>query len=52
MEHTRHTFLKISGLDFAELHRRGLDVVMVRCELDYWYPLRSGSNECRFELSR
>ena len=52
LEHTRHTFLKNIGLDFAELHQRGLDLVMVRCELDYRYPLRSGSNECRFELSR
>ena len=43
LEHTRHTFLKNIGLDFAELHQGGFDLVMVRCELDFRYPLRSGN---------
>ncbi len=42
LEHTRHVFLKSAGLDFAELSRRGVDLVVVRAELDYLYPLRSG----------
>lgn len=41
-EHTRHEFLLRIGLDFASLHRRGIDLVVVRAELDYHFPLRSG----------
>ncbi len=41
-EHTRHEFLRRCGLDFAALHRRGVDLVLVRAELDYVLPLRSG----------
>ena len=41
-EHTRHEFLRRLGLDFAALHRRGIDLVLVRAEVDYHYPLRSG----------
>ena len=41
-EHTRHEFLLQAGLDFAALHRRGIDLVVVRAELDYHQPLRSG----------
>ena len=41
-EHTRHEFLQHLGLDFAALHGRGIDLVVVRAELDYHYPLRSG----------
>ena len=40
-EHTRHEFLLQLGIDFAALHRRGIDLVVVRAELDYHYPLRS-----------
>ena len=47
-EHTRHEFLLRIGLDFASLHRRGIDLVVVRAELDYHYPLRSGD---RFEVT-
>ena len=41
-EHTRHEFLLQLGIDFAALHRRGIDLVVVRAELDYHHPLRSG----------
>ncbi len=41
-EHTRHEFLRQLGIDFAGLHRRGIDLVLVRTEVDYHYPLRSG----------
>lgn len=47
LEHTRHVFLKQNGLDFADLARRGVNLVVVRIELDYLYPLRSGN---RFEV--
>jgi acyl-CoA thioester hydrolase len=41
LEHTRHVFLKQNGLDFVELSRRGIDLVVVRVEIDYLCPLRS-----------
>jgi acyl-CoA thioester hydrolase len=42
LEHTRHVFLKRMGVNFAELAKRGIDLVVVRIEIDYLYPLRSG----------
>ena len=42
LEHTRHVFLKQSGVDFAEMTRRGVHLVVIRIELDYLWPLRSG----------
>ena len=42
LEHTRHEFIKQLGLDFAELTRRGLNLVVIRAELDYKRSLRSG----------
>jgi len=42
LEHSRHEFIKQLGLDFAELTRRGLNLVVIRAELDYKRSLRSG----------
>ncbi|MDP2284872.1 MAG: acyl-CoA thioesterase, partial [Pseudohongiella sp.] len=42
LEHARHEFLKHKGLEFADLTRRGIIVVVVRAELDYLLSLRSG----------
>lgn len=42
LEHTRHEFLLSRGIDFAALSEQGLDLVVVRAELDYKKPLRSG----------
>jgi len=42
LEHARHRFLKQKGLDFASLARAGINLVIVRVEIDYLYPLRSG----------
>lgn len=39
-EHTRHLFLKQRGLSFAEMHRRGVDAVVARMNLQYKTPLR------------
>ena len=39
-EHTRHLFLKESGLSFAEMHRKGVDAVVARMNLQYKAPLR------------
>ncbi|HEU4751830.1 MAG TPA: acyl-CoA thioesterase [Armatimonadota bacterium] len=48
LEHARHVFLKTRGMDFAALSRQGVDLVVVRIELDYLHPLRSGD---RFTVS-
>ena len=42
LEHARHNFLRTQGLDFAQLHDQGCDLVMTRAEIDYKIPLRSG----------
>jgi acyl-CoA thioester hydrolase len=47
LEHTRHVFIKQQGLDFAALARQGINLVVVRIESDYLFPLRSGD---RFEV--
>ena len=39
-EHTRHLFLKECGLSFAEMHRKGVDAVVARMNLQYKTPLR------------
>jgi acyl-CoA thioester hydrolase len=48
LEHARHQFLKSAGLNFAELSTQGVNLVVVRIELDYLFPLRSGD---RFRVS-
>ncbi len=42
LEHTRHEFLLSTGIDFAELARQQINLVVVRAELDYKTPLVSG----------
>jgi acyl-CoA thioester hydrolase len=42
LEHARHEFIKQLGLDFAELTRRRINLVVVRAELDYKGSLTSG----------
>jgi acyl-CoA thioester hydrolase len=44
LEHARHEFLKKLGLDFAELTRQKINLVVVRSELDYKASLRSGDS--------
>ena len=44
LEHCRHEFIKTLGLDFAELTARGLNLVVIKAELEYKRPLRSGDN--------
>jgi acyl-CoA thioester hydrolase len=48
LEHARHSYLKHLGIDFAELTRKGIHLVVIRIEADYLYPLRSGD---RFYLT-
>lgn len=42
LEHVRHLYLKRVGIDFAAYTRRGINLVVVRAELDYKFPLTSG----------
>lgn len=42
LEHTRHEFLLAKGVDFAELARQKINLVVLRAELDYRAPLVSG----------
>ena len=42
LEHCRHEFLLHSGIDFAELAKKNIHLVVVRAELDYRRPLKSG----------
>jgi acyl-CoA thioester hydrolase len=42
LEHVRHVYLKQVGIDFAEYARQGVNLVVVRAELDYKSPLQSG----------
>ena len=42
IEHTRHEFLKSNGVNFANLASHGTYLIVVRIELDFLFPLRSG----------
>jgi acyl-CoA thioester hydrolase len=42
LEHARHLFLRGRGMDFVELSRRGINLVIIRAEVDYKLSLRSG----------
>ncbi|WP_295446953.1 acyl-CoA thioesterase [uncultured Thiodictyon sp.] len=46
LEHVRHLYLKSIGIDFAEYTRAGINLVVVRAELDYRFPLTSGDRFC------
>jgi acyl-CoA thioester hydrolase len=42
LEHARHEYLKAHGVDFAALSRAGINLVVVRAEVDYRGSLTSG----------
>lgn len=42
IEHARHEFLKQFGLRVVDLVQQGVNLVVVRIEIDYLWPLRSG----------
>jgi acyl-CoA thioester hydrolase len=41
LEHARHEFLLANGVDFAELAAKGINLMVVRVELDFKKPLIS-----------
>ncbi|WP_020679455.1 acyl-CoA thioesterase [Marinobacterium rhizophilum] len=42
LEHARHEYLLAKGVDFAALAQDGIHLVVIRSELDYKAPLKSG----------
>lgn len=42
MEHTRHKFCQDAGLSFIEMHKRGIDAVVRKIEIEYKNSLRGG----------
>lgn len=42
LEHARHQYLKQVGIDFREFTEKGINLVVIRAELDYKSPLTSG----------
>jgi acyl-CoA thioester hydrolase len=53
LEHTRHEFLEHVGLNFAQMHVDGIDAVVIRIEIDYKSPLKSGDQfVCKVNVAR
>lgn len=44
LEHARHEYLKSIGVDFADYAKQGINLVVVRAEIDYKQPLQSGDS--------
>lgn len=42
LEHSRHKYLKSIGLDFATLAKKEINLMVIRIEIDFKAPLRSG----------
>ena len=42
LEHARHAFLKSRGIDFAALSAQGVNLVLVKAELEYKRSLKPG----------
>jgi len=41
LEHARHQFIKTRGLDFAEITKQGIHLVLIKAELEYKRSLQS-----------
>ncbi|MCK5684321.1 acyl-CoA thioesterase [bacterium] len=53
LEHCRHMFLKSIGLDFAQLHNEGKDLVLVHADIKYIRSLKSGNKFiCKLALQK
>jgi len=42
LEHVRHEYLKTIGINFHEFSQKGINLVVIRVELDYKFSLTSG----------
>ena len=53
LEHTRHEFILTEGVNFADLHNRGIDTVVARIEISFKTPLRSGDEfMCKLNVKK
>jgi acyl-CoA thioester hydrolase len=52
LEHARHEFLRSRGIDFAEVTAQGVNLVVIRAQLDYHKSLVSGDAFCVRSLLR
>jgi acyl-CoA thioester hydrolase len=52
LEHARHDFLRSHGIDFADVTAQGINLVVIRAQLDYHRPLVSGDTFCVRSLLR
>lgn len=53
LEHARHEYLKQSGVKVVELVAKGINLVVIRAEIDYLWSLRSGDEfEVRVTMER
>lgn len=41
LEHTRHKFCLKAGMPFIEMHKKGIDAVVRKLEMEYFSPLKS-----------
>ena len=41
LEHARHEFLISKGISVAGLHEKEIDLIVIRVEIDYKFPLKS-----------
>lgn len=53
LEHARHQFLRSKNVSFADLHNRGIDVVVANVDISYKYPLRPNDEyECTLRVEK
>lgn len=53
LEHARHQYLKQAGVKVVELVAKGINLVVIRAEIDYLWSLRSGDEfEVRVTMER
>jgi len=52
LEHARHEFLRSRGIDFAKVTAQGINLVVIRAQLDYHRSLMSGNDFCVRSLLR
>jgi len=53
LEHARHEFLLAAGIDFAQLHEEGTDAMVIKIEMEYKFPLKSGDEfACKLRMEQ
>ncbi|MEY2999855.1 MAG: hypothetical protein RL648_69 [Verrucomicrobiota bacterium] len=49
LEHARHCFLRSHGIDFSEVTRQGLFLIVIHADIHYLKPLRAGE-QCQISV--